>query len=241
MLTLEAIGKRFGGLRALDNVSLTIEAGSVTALIGPNGAGKTTLFSIMAGALGPSSGRVQFRGRDITGLAPDAVCRLGIGRTFQVVRPFWGLTVRDHLRAAASFGPRRPPGWQPPEGFRPLSVDEALDLTGLRPRAEDGAGVLTLADCRRLEIARAAAAGAILMLLDETMAGLTAEETQAAIALVRELRELGRTIVLIEHVMPAVTGLCDRAVVLDHGEVIADGAPLDVLASERVRRAYLGE
>ena len=233
LLRLTGVTKDYGGLRAVANLTLTFDADQMTAIIGPNGAGKTTLFSMIAGTVAPSAGRIAFRARDITGLRPDRICRLGIARTFQIVRPFWNLDVRDHLRAAAAFG-----------GHRNLSareVNEILDLTGLAGRAADRPRALTLAGCKRLEIARALATGARLLLLDETMAGLTPEETREAIALVRHIRESGRSVMLIEHVLRAVTDLCDRAIVLDYGEVIADGAPAGVLVDPGVRKAYLGE
>jgi branched-chain amino acid transport system ATP-binding protein len=262
MLVLEKVTKRFGGLTAVNGVTATFAAGSITAIIGPNGAGKTTLFAMIAGATQPTSGRIVFNGRDLTGQRADVVCRAGIGRTFQVVKPFWQLSVRDHLRAAALFGSAgdRPAkagshgysagthgGNSDPDtrGFRrqpeDRTVDDVLALTNLTDRAEEPARNLTLADCRRLEIARALATGARLILLDETMAGLTAEETRDAIDLVKRVRDSGRTVILIEHVLPAVTGLAERALVLDRGTVIADGSPRDVFASAAVKKAYLGE
>ncbi len=233
VLIVDHVTKRFGGLQAVGDVSASFEEGSITAVIGPNGAGKTTLFSMIAGAVAPTSGRIAFRGRDVTGIGAARACRLGIGRTFQVVRPFWSLSVRDHLRAAMEFGGagRVDAG----------TIAHLLALTGLGDIAERPARGLTLADCRRLEIARALATGATLILLDETMAGLTAEETRGAMELVRRVQHEGRTVILIEHVLPAVTGLCDRALVLDHGELVADGPPREVLASPKVRAAYLGE
>ncbi|MGH9350305.1 MAG: ATP-binding cassette domain-containing protein, partial [Vicinamibacterales bacterium] len=240
MLALHAVTKRYGGLTAVDDVTVTFGEGSITAIIGPNGAGKTTLFSMIAGAAAPTSGRVVFEGRDLTGCRPDAVCRAGIGRTFQVVKPFWQLTVRDHLRAAATFGKR---GLANAAGraVAARQVEEVLALTGLDRSAEARAITLTLADCRRLEIARALATGARLVLLDETMAGLTPEETRDAIELVKRVNGTGRTVILIEHVLSAVTGLATRAIVMDRGAVMADGPPRDVLSSAAVKRAYLGE
>ncbi len=232
-LELRNVSKHYGGLRAVANLSLSFDPDEVTALIGPNGAGKTTVFAMIAGSVKPSGGRILFDGRDITGLRPDQVCRLGIARTFQVVRPFWHLTVRDHLRAAAAFGCRRQTG--------SVDVEALLATTGLAAHADRPARTLTLALCKRLEIARALATGARLLLLDETMAGLTLEETREAVGLIRRLRERGLRMLLVEHVLAAVVDLCDRAVVLDYGEVIADGRPGEVLASPAVRRAYLGE
>jgi branched-chain amino acid transport system ATP-binding protein len=243
MLAVESLTKRFGGLTAVGGVTATFAEGSITAILGPNGAGKTTLFAMIAGAVTPTSGRIVFAGRDLTGRRADEVCRAGIGRTFQVVKPFWSLTVREHIRAARSFGAsERPEGAGPQKPrFRREGEDDLLALAGLAHRADDPARNLTLADCRRLEIARALATGASLVLLDETMAGLTAEETREAIAIVKRVQESGRTVILIEHVLPAVTGLAERALVLDRGVVIADGPPREVLASAAVKKAYLGE
>jgi branched-chain amino acid transport system ATP-binding protein len=253
MLRVENVTKRFGGLTAVNGVSATFEAGSITAILGPNGAGKTTLFAMIAGAVPPTSGRIVFAGRDLTGRRADEVCRAGIGRTFQVVKPFWSLTVRDHIRAARMYGAGDRPaaslparsgsstGHEGKDRFRREAEADLLALTGLTRRADEPARNLTLADCRRLEIARALATGARLILLDETMAGLTAEETREAIAIVKGVRDSGRTVILIEHVLPAVTGLAERALVLDRGAVIADGPPRDVLASAAVKKAYLGE
>jgi len=231
MLHLQDLTKRYGGLTAVNGVTATFADRSITAVIGPNGAGKTTLFAMIAGAVAPSSGRIVFQGKDLTGRRADQVCRAGIGRTFQVVRPFWTLTVRDHLRAAVAFGGRA--------GGR--EVDAILRLTGLTAQADALANTLTLAGCRRLEIARALATGASLLLLDETMAGLTPEETRDAIDLVKRVRDEGRAVILIEHVLPAVTGLAERVIVLDGGAVIADGPPREVLGSAVVKKAYLGE
>ena len=233
MLTLDRVSKHFGGLRAVADVSATFAEGAITGVIGPNGAGKTTLFSLIAGMIAPTRGRILYRERNIAGLQPYQVCRLGIGRTFQVVRPFWDLSVREHLRAASLFGTDEHPAER--------EIDGMLRLTGLADRAARPARSLTLAGCKRLEIARALATGARLLLLDETMAGLTPEETRTAIELVRRVRESGRTVILIEHVLAAVTELCDRILVLEHGQLIADGPPRDVLASDAVRKAYLGE
>jgi len=233
VLSLDGVTKHYGGVRAVDEITATFDDTEITAIIGPNGAGKTTLFSLIGGSTKPTAGRITFRGRDITGRAPDAICRHGIARTFQIVHPFWNLTVRDHLRAAAIFG-----------GHHDLddrALDDLLALTDLAGRAGATPRRLTLAGCKRLEIARALATGAMLILLDETMAGLTPEETREAIALVRRIRESGRSVILIEHVLAAVTGLCDRALVLDYGRVIADGTPAAVLASAEVKKAYLGE
>jgi branched-chain amino acid transport system ATP-binding protein len=244
MLELDGVSRRYGGLRAVDDVSVTFAEGAITGIIGPNGAGKTTLFGLIAGTVAPSRGRIVFRGRDITGWRADRVCRAGIARTFQVVKPFWHLSVRDHLRAAAAFGgPPSPVGLRrgTAKGPTAAEIDRWLALTDLAGRADRPASTLTLAGCKRLEIARALASGASLLLLDETMAGLTPDETRAAVALVRRIRDEGRTVVLIEHVLAAVTDLCDRLLVLDRGRLVADGAPREVLTRDVVRTAYLGE
>ena len=233
MLRLIGVSKRYGGLVAVDDVTLAFSWEEISAVIGSNGAGKTTLFSLIAGTTVPSRGRILFHGQDITGISPHRICRLGIGRTFQVVRPFRALTVRAHLRAASLFGRKYP--------LTEQEVAELLDLTQLGRWATDPASTLNLAGCKRLEIARALATGATLLLLDEAIAGLTPEETLQAIELIRNIRESGRTVLLIEHVLSAVKSLCQRVIVMDYGEVIADGPPEQVLASEVVRVAYLGE
>ena len=233
MLKLEDVTKKYGGLAAVSGVTLSFPESEICAVIGPNGTGKTTLFSLIAGSLAPTSGCIRFRGTDITGWRSDRVCRLGIGRTFQVVRPFKGLTVREHLRAAAWFG-----GGSDRQGS---GIEKLLELTHLKDRADWPASRLTLAGCKRLEIARALATGASLLLLDETMAGLTPEETQEAVELVRSIRNCGCGVILIEHVLAAVRSLSDRVVVLDYGRIIADGRPDEVLASDVVKKAYLGE
>jgi branched-chain amino acid transport system ATP-binding protein len=241
MLVLENLTKRYGGLIAVNGVSATFDRGSITAIIGPNGAGKTTLFGMIAGAVAPTSGCVVFEGRDLTGRRADVVCRAGIGRTFQVVKPFWNLSVGDHVRAAMTFGSAGTTGPAYDRQYVSSEVGAILSLIGLRRRADEPARNLTLADCRRLEIGRALATGARLILLDETMAGLTPEETREAIALVQRVHASGRTVILIEHVLAAVTGLAARTLVLDRGTVIADGTPREVLASAAVKKAYLGD
>jgi branched-chain amino acid transport system ATP-binding protein len=235
MLALEGVSRHYGGLRAVDDVSVTFGEAGITGIIGPNGAGKTTLFGLIAGTVTPSGGRIVFQGCDITGWRPDRVCRAGIARTFQVVKPFWQLTVRDHLRAAAAFGHATAPA------RAAADVDRWLAVTDLADRADRPAATLTLAGCKRLEIARALACGTSLLLLDETMAGLTPDETQSAVALVRRIRDEGKTIVLIEHVLAAVTDLCDRLLVLERGRLVADGVPREVLTRDVVRKAYLGD
>jgi branched-chain amino acid transport system ATP-binding protein len=236
LLELARVEKRFGGLTAVSSFSAGLEAGSLTGLIGANGAGKTTLFSIVAGNQRPSSGRVSFEGRDITGLAPHRISRLGIARTFQIVRPFKGLTVLDNVRTAAMFGAGRSTA---AEASR--SAARVLELVGLADRAQQTAGELTLAGRKRLEVARALATQPKLMMLDEVLAGLTPTEVEEAIGIVRRVhRELGITILMVEHVLRAVMQLCSRVIVMHHGQKIAEGTPGEVTNDPVVVDAYLG-
>ena len=234
LLQVEAVTKRFRGLVAVDNVSFSVEEGSIFALIGPNGAGKTTLFNMIAGVLRPDEGAVSFGGRPLTGLSPEAICAAGVARTFQIVRPFPQLTVlentiigallREHSVEAAS-----------------RSAAEILRLLELWDRRTQKAGSLTLPDRKRLELARALATQPRLLLLDEVMAGLRPTETDRMVAVMREInRDQGVTILLIEHVMRAVMALADCIHVLHHGATIAQGSPGEVTRDPRVIKSYLG-
>ncbi len=233
LLSVAAVSKRFRGLLAIDRVSLDVSAGEILALIGPNGAGKTTLFNMIAGVLAPDEGRIVFDGQRIDGLRPDAICRRGIGRTFQNVRPFASLTVEDNVLIGALL-------------HRDLADARAhahellrrLDLFGRRTQR---ASALTLPDRKCLEVARALATGPRILLLDEAMAGLRPAETDRMVEVFRALaRESGVTIVLIEHVMRAVMALATRVVVLHHGVAIAQGSPQEVMRVPAVVRSYLG-
>lgn len=226
--------KNFGGVAANDDLCLSIHEGEILGLIGPNGAGKTTLFNCVAGYYPPDSGRVLFRGRDVTGWRPNRICRVGIVRTFQIMKPVQELTVLENVMVGA-FSRTNDVRRARREALK--VVEEA----GLISRAEMLAKYLTHADRRRLEIARAWATEPVLLLLDESMAGLTPAETQEAIALVRHIRETGVTIFMIEHVMDAIMPLADRVIVMDAGQIIAEGTPDEVLGNERVIKAYLGE
>ncbi len=235
MLTVEGIGKSFGGVRALHNVSFTVPEGSIFGIMGANGAGKTTLFAILAGNLAPSAGEVSLRGRRLTGLPPHRIAAAGVARTFQIVRPFRGLTVRENVATALRFGAR--------ERRAEAVLDAAgiLGLTGLEADADRPAGALTLAGQKRLELARALATGPQVLLLDEIMAGLTPAEVQEAMATVRRIRsDMGIAVMIVEHVMGALMSLSDHVVVLDHGEAIAAGTPAQVAEDAAVRAAYLG-
>jgi branched-chain amino acid transport system ATP-binding protein len=235
LLRVEAATKRFGGLVANRDVSLAIEPGEIVGLIGPNGAGKTTLFNCISGYLHADAGRIVFDGTDITRTRPERVCALGIARTWQVVRAFGRMTALDNVVCGAL----QRTGRVAEARARARALHE---FTGLAGREDVPAAALTLADKKRLEIARALATRPRLLLLDEAMSGLTPLETTAAVRLVRRVHEeLRMTICVVEHVMEVVMPLSHRVVVLDYGVKIADGPPEDVVRDEQVIRAYLGE
>jgi branched-chain amino acid transport system ATP-binding protein len=240
LLELVDITKSFGGVRALDRVSLRVEAGAIVGLIGPNGSGKTTLFNIISGFLRPDAGRMRFNGTDLVGLKPHEICHQGIGRTFQLVQPFAALTVLDNVAAAVLFG-RQQTLTSSLRQARHAAL-RLLELGQLAARAERLAGTLTLSERKRLEMLRALATGPRLLLLDEVMAGLTPSEAQEMMEVVRTLhRELGLTILLIEHMVKLVTGLSSVVVVLNFGKLIATGSPAEVLRRQEVVEAYLGK
>jgi len=238
-LLLEATGvaMHFGGIRALDGVDLGVGAGEILGIIGPNGAGKTTLFNVITGMLRPTAGSVRFDGRDLVGSPPDTICRLGIARTFQKVRPFPRMTVLENVLVPVL-------NRATPVGGMGEARRVALDLlhrVGLGAYAATEARSLNLFHRKKVELARALGAGAQLLLLDEVMAGLTHVEADAAVELLAGLRqEFGFTIVLIEHVMRIIMTLSHRIVALDHGRVIAVGTPAEVAADPTVQQAYLG-
>jgi len=233
LLTIAGVSKRFRGLVAVDRVSCEVMRGEIFAVIGPNGAGKTTLFSTIAGALKPDDGEIGFLGERIDGLRPDDICRRGIARTFQIVRPFPALTVADNIMVGALL---RTPGTTRAAATA-NDVMRQLDLFDKRARI---ASSLTLPDRKRLEVARALATAPQLLLLDEVMAGLRPTETDRIVAILRELNAQGLTILLIEHVMRAVMALASRVLVLHHGAAIALGAPQDVVREPAVIESYLG-
>jgi branched-chain amino acid transport system ATP-binding protein len=234
LLAVDGVSKHFRGLLAVDGVSFTVAPGDIFAVIGPNGAGKTTLFNMIAGVFAPDDGAIAFCGERIGGLAPDAVCRRGIGRTFQIVRPFPALTVEDNVVVGALL--RHPDLASARRHAR--AVLERLDLIDKRAQR---ASALTLPDRKRLEVARALATDPKLLLLDEVMAGLRPTETDRMVAILAALnRESGLTIVLIEHVMRAVMALARRVLVLHHGAAIAEGAPEAIVREPAVIESYLG-
>lgn len=237
LLRLTGVSRRFGGGVAVDDVDLAVEAGEIVGLMGANGAGKTTLFSMIAGNLRPSAGEIVFDDRRIDRLRPDRICRLGVARAFQIVRPFAGLTVVENVAIGGLFGSGRERSMVRAED----AARRVLDEVGLGARADDPAGTLTLAGRKRLEIARALAARPRLLLLDEVMAGLTPVEVAEALDTIRRLHRLhDLTIIVIEHVMRALMQLSERLVVLHHGAKIAEGRPDEIAGDAGVIAAYLG-
>jgi branched-chain amino acid transport system ATP-binding protein len=237
LLRLENVGKSYGGVAALRALSFTVAPGEIVGLMGANGAGKTTAFSLIAGTQRPTNGEIWFDGARIDGKPAYAAARLGIARTFQIVRPFGGLRVIDNLVVAALYGHSR-------EHSRSFAEDRALEILGEVGLARDAmrlAATLTLAGRKRLEVARAIATGPRLLLLDEVLAGLTASEVAEALDIIRAVhRRRNLTLVVIEHMMRALTQLCGRIVVLHHGEKIAEGSPTEILANQQVIDSYLG-
>ncbi len=234
LLALDAVSKRFRGLLAVDQVSFAVPEGAIFAVIGPNGAGKTTLFNMIAGAMTPDQGSITFAGKPIGGLPADAICRRGVARTFQIVRPFMALSVEDNVTIGALLHRRDVEAAR--QRARTLLL--RLDLFDMRARL---ASTLTLPDRKRLELARALATEPRLLLLDEVMAGLRPTETDRMVAILQALnRDGGLTILLIEHVMRAVMALASHVLVLDHGTAIAEGPPEAVVRDPAVVQSYLG-
>ncbi len=234
LLEVRSLTKSFGGLRAVDGVSFKVEEGMILSIIGPNGAGKTTLFNLITGALAPDSGDILFEGRSIKGLKPNRTARLGIGRTFQIVRPFPFLTTLDNVTLAALAKAKN-------RREARLRAAEILEITHLSTFARLDARNLTLARRKRLEIARAMALSPRIILLDEVMAGLTPVEVDETIVLIKSLTTMGIAAVAgVEHVMQAVRKISDRIVVLNFGQWLAEGTPGEVMRNPEVIRAYLG-
>jgi branched-chain amino acid transport system ATP-binding protein len=232
MLAVEQVSRTFGGLHAIKNVSFRLAAGEFLGLIGPNGAGKTTLFNCINGVYPPTAGTVVFRGQQIAGLPTYKVAHLGLARTHQIVRPLNELSVRENVMVGACFG-----RYQHTKRQARRVADEVMEMVGLTGRAEQPASSLNIAQKKRLELARALAAEPYLLLLDEVLAGLNASEVAVMIETIRQIRERGITIIMIEHIMRAVMGLSDRILVLNYGELLAEGT---VAANPQVVAAYLG-
>lgn len=237
LLELNEISKSFGGLRVLINISFGVEKGEIVGLIGPNGAGKTTLFNLITGIYSPNGGQILFKGRSLVGRKPHQICHAGIARTFQLVRIFSAMTVLENVLVGAVYGRRR----RSKEKLRTRAM-ECLELLHLSHLKDEISGNLTYSDRRLVEIARALAANPDLALLDEPLAGLNPSETERIMAVIREIKtDLGISILWVEHKIEAVFSTCDRVVVLDYGQLLANGEPKAVAADERVVEAYLGE
>ncbi len=234
LLEVRGVTKRFAGVTANDDVSFSVNEGEIVAVIGPNGAGKSTLFGCITGFHRPTSGRIVYRGRDITGWGADRICRAGIARTFQIVQVIGDMTVLENVMTGAFLrAPRRRDAER--------RAGEVLAVTGLADRAGAPAASVTIADKKRLEVAMALATEPRLLMLDESMAGLTPVELREIIALLRRVRQRGVTLVIVEHVMEAVMQLSDRVVVLNSGRKIVEGTPREVVVDPQVIQAYLGE
>jgi branched-chain amino acid transport system ATP-binding protein len=237
LLNLENVSKAFKGLMAVHQVTAELEEGQILGLIGPNGAGKTTLFNLITGVFPPTEGDIVFEGVKITKTAPHARCWMGISRTFQLVRPFPELTVLENAAMGRVYG--RDPIHNRAKAEK-ASV-ESLEIVGLAPRANEKAKSLTLVDRKRLELARALAAKPKLLLLDELLAGLNPSEMLVSMDLIRSIRDMGITIIMVEHLVKAVFGMADRIVVLNAGELIAQGTPAQIACNQDVIDAYLGK
>jgi ABC-type branched-subunit amino acid transport system ATPase component len=234
LLEVDRVSKGFGGVRAVHEVSFALDAGELVGIMGPNGSGKTTLFNVIAGAVAPDGGEVRLGGQRISGLAPHRVCAHGVGRTFQLVRPFGGLTALENILVGRLFGRAATRGGAAAE------ADRLLGLVGLKGRGETPAAQLTLIDRKRLELARALATSPRLLLLDEFMAGLNPAETATAMALIRTLVGQGTTVLMVEHIVWALMELSRRIIVLSAGEKIAEGPPDVIAADPAVVEVYLG-
>jgi branched-chain amino acid transport system ATP-binding protein len=236
ILVAEHLSQRFGGIQAIDQLSFALNEGEVVALIGPNGAGKTTLVNLLTGVHRPTSGRIRFRGVDVTSQKPYQAARRGLARTFQIVQPFPRMTVLENVAAGALFG-----GAQPSVAEAMEVARQQLEFTGLAALADRPASALTLAGRKRLELAKSMAMGPKVLMLDEVNAGLNSSEIDGALRLIRQIAERGITILIIEHLMKVVMSLAERVLVLHHGQLIAEGSPAAIVRNSKVVEAYLGQ
>jgi branched-chain amino acid transport system ATP-binding protein len=231
VLSIDRVSKSFGGIVAVKDMTFEVQAGEVLGLMGPNGAGKTTLLNIIAGTYSPSSGRVHFCGRDITGLPAHKLCHLGIGRTYQIPQPFTSLSARQNILVATKYGGKKAAG---------MEHDKIFDLVNLSEQKDMPARDLATVSLKRLELARALASNPTLILLDEIAAGSTDAELPRILGIIKEIRRMGKTVVLVEHVMKVMVEAVDRIIVIDKGEKIAEGTPGEVMKDEKVIAAYFG-
>jgi branched-chain amino acid transport system ATP-binding protein len=237
ILDVRGLSKNFGGLAATSDVDFHVDQGEIVGLIGPNGAGKTTLFNLISGAITPDSGIILFKDKKVSGLKPYRICRAGIARTFQSVQIFPKMSVFNHVVIGLLFGDHR----HTTSASTSEEASQILEFVGLSGMNELRAADLTLANQKRLEVARALATQPELLLLDEVMAGLNPTEVAEAMELVRKIRDKGITVIMIEHVMKAIMAICDRVIVLHHGEKLAEGKPEEITRNQSVIEVYLGE
>jgi len=234
LLQVEHIAKRFGGVQAVKDLSFTLKKGEILGLLGPNGAGKTTAFNMIAGFVNADQGRILLEGREITSMRPWNVCKVGIGRTFQLYKPFGGMSTRENLLVGGLVKTND-------RGRSLQKADELLEFLGLEHVADTDADNLTAFERRKVELGRALSTDPQLLLMDEVVAGATPQEAMAMVELVKKVHQRGVTVLIIEHVMKVIMGLSHRVIVMHHGELIADGAPAEVVKQPDVLKAYFGE
>jgi branched-chain amino acid transport system ATP-binding protein len=235
IIQVENLNKSFGGLQALKNVNLDLKSNEILGLIGPNGAGKTTLFNIISGSISPNSGKIMFKGSDIKNKRSDQRCKLGIARTFQITKPFQNMTIVENVTVGAYFGKNKISISQARK-----KAEETLELLGMKELQSFEANTLSIGNRKKLELARALATDPQILLLDEVIGGLTPTEVNAMIETIKEIKKMGISVIMIEHVMKAVTSVSDRMIVLNYGEIIARGTPQEVTENPIVIEAYLG-
>ena len=234
LLQVDRVAKRFGGVQAVKALSFDLKRGEILGLLGPNGAGKTTAFNMIAGFIGPDTGRISLEGRDITGKRPWDVCQSGLARTFQLSRPFGGMTTRENLVVGSLVKSND-------RQRARAKADELLDFLGMTALADTDADNLTAFERRKIELGRALSTEPSLLLMDEVVAGATPQEAMAMVGLIRSVRDRGVTVLIIEHVMKVIMGLSDRVIVMHLGELIANGMPADVVRQPDVLKAYFGD